>query len=495
MAQLTNLNISPYYDDFDKNDNFNKVLFRPGFAIQARELTTLQSILQDQIESQGSHIFKEGTVVIPGQVSYSNNYTTLQLESTFGGEDVVPSQFYNATSPVTITGSTTGVKAKVIGFQAGTSTTQPILFVQYISVGTDNATNKFNDAENITADTTITHTTSYSSGVASATTFATSAAQTGSSVKVESGIYYIRGQFVRCSEETLLLSANSTTESARVGFNITETLITPETDTSLTDNATGSANFAAKGAHRLKISLNLASLALTSTADTSFVELMRINNGVMVSEARNTEYSVIGETLARRTFDESGDYTIRPFQFEMKESITNEYQGVTNTGVYSSSTSTTDDNNTASESLLTLAIQPGKAYVKGYEIEKSAITFKDVNKARDFNTVNAGITTFELGNFVNITNAYQIPDISAVTGETTAYKTIGLFDQSTATRGSSAGNQVGVARARSIEHSSGTQGDTTAILKMYLFDVRPFTFLTISAVSYTHLTLPTNREV
>ena len=480
MAQLTNLNVSPYYDDFDKDDNFNRVLFRPGFAVQARELTSLQSILQDQIESQGSHIFKEGSVVIPGQVSYSDNYTTLQLNSTFSDEDVVPSQFYNATSPVTITGSTTGVKAKVIGFQAGTSTTQPILFVQYISVGTDNATNKFNDAENITADTTITHTTSYSSGVASATTFTTSAAQTGSAVKIESGIYYIRGTFVRCAEETLLLNASSTTESVRIGFNITETLITPESDATLTDNATGSANYAAKGAHRLKISLNLTSISLTSTADTSFVELLRIRNGVMVSEARNTDYSVLGDTLARRTFDESGDYTIRPFQFEMKESITNEYQGTTNTGVYSSSTTTTDDNSTASESLLSLAIQPGKAYVRGYEIEKSAITFKDINKARDFNTVNAGITTFELGNFVNITNAYQIPDISAVTGESTAYKTIGLFDQSTTTRGSSAGNQVGVARARSIEHSSGTQGDTTAILKMYLFDVRPFTFLTIS---------------
>ena len=149
MTQLTDLNVSPYYDDFDKTDNFNKVLFRPGFAVQARELTTLQSILQDQIESHGSHTFKEGTVVIPGQISYSDNYTTLQLASTFGGEDIVPSQFYNATNGVTITGSTTGVKAKVIGYQDATSTSQPLLFVQYISVGTDNATNKFGNAENI----------------------------------------------------------------------------------------------------------------------------------------------------------------------------------------------------------------------------------------------------------------------------------------------------------------------------------------------------------
>ena len=163
MAQLTNLNVSPYYDDFDKNDNFNRVLFRPGFAVQARELTTLQSILQDQIESQGKFTFKEGSVVIPGQVSYSTAYASLKLASTFAGEDIILNQFFNETTPVTITGSTSGVKAKIIGFKAGTSTTQPILYYQYIQSGSDNSTITFSDSENITADTTITHTTSYAS--------------------------------------------------------------------------------------------------------------------------------------------------------------------------------------------------------------------------------------------------------------------------------------------------------------------------------------------
>ena len=44
--------------------------FRPGYPVQARELTTLQSILQDQIESFGSHVFKEGSVVIPGNIAF-----------------------------------------------------------------------------------------------------------------------------------------------------------------------------------------------------------------------------------------------------------------------------------------------------------------------------------------------------------------------------------------------------------------------------------------
>ena len=49
MGQLTNLNIAPYYDDFDESDNFHRVLYRPSFAVQARELTTQESIIQDQI--------------------------------------------------------------------------------------------------------------------------------------------------------------------------------------------------------------------------------------------------------------------------------------------------------------------------------------------------------------------------------------------------------------------------------------------------------------
>ena len=479
MAQLTNLNVSPYYDDFDTADNFNRVLFRPGFAVQARELTTLQSILQDQIESQGKHMFKEGTVVIPGQISYSTGYYSLQLASTFGGEDIVLNQFFNSASPVTITGSTSGVKAKVIGFKDGTSTTQPILYYQYIQSGSDNATVSFSNEENITADVTIIHTTEYASGVACATTHTTNASQIGSAVTVQAGIYFIRGQFVRNTTQTVVLSDNSITESARVGFTIAENLITPESDASLTDNATGSTNFAAKGAHRLQIILTLERKNLDSTDDSSFVELMNIKNGIVQSEARSTEYSVLGDTLARRTFDESGNYTVRPFQFEIKESLDNDYKGTTNLGAYNSG-DTTAQGATASESLLTVQASPGKAYVKGYEIEKIAKTNIDLNKARDFNTVNAGIATFEIGNFARITNLFGTPDISEISGESTAYKTLSLFDTETSTRGSASGNQVGVARARAIEFDSGVAGDTSSEYKLFLYDVRMFTILTIS---------------
>ena len=72
MPQTTNLNVTPYYDDFQSSKDFYRVLFRPGYSIQSRELTTLQSVLQNQVESVGKYLMKEGSMVVPGEISFNN---------------------------------------------------------------------------------------------------------------------------------------------------------------------------------------------------------------------------------------------------------------------------------------------------------------------------------------------------------------------------------------------------------------------------------------
>ena len=497
MAQKTDLNVAPYYDDFESSDNFVRTLFRPGFAIQARELTQLQSVLQNQIEQHGRHIFKEGAMVIPGQVSFNREHYSLKLASTYSGESIDPSQYYDATTPVTITGATTGVTAEVIGYDVATTTDQPTLYLSYKNTGTDGATLVFADGENISSNYGITHTTSYSSNAESATTYtsvysvsrsstltnlvssAGPAAAIASSVKVEAGVYYIRGHFVECAEQILVLDKYSNNPSYRVGFTVTETLVTPEVDGTLLDNATGSANYAAKGAHRLKFALSLSKLARDSVNDNSFVQLVDTKFGVLQSMVRATEYGILEETLARRTYDESGDYTVRPFQVQMKEQVNlNEKVGVYASGALS------DDGNKANNTRLVAEISMGKAYVKGFEIEKIASTYKDIRKARDFETVNAGQTLANIGNYVLIDNVYGTPDISAISGENTAYKIIHIYSDFNSTRGSanafSENNIIGQARARAIEYSSGTVGQTNAHYKLYLWDIKMLTYLTLN---------------
>ena len=503
MAQISNLNVAPYFDDFNQNDNYHKVLFRPGYSIQARELTTLQSILQNQIERHGRHTFKEGSVVIPGQVSYSNAYASLKIESTFAGEDIKLEQYLNQKVPVIITGETSGVQAKIFNFSKGTTSVQPYLYGQLIKVGTDNQRTRFINGENLSVNIATTHETSYSAGIVSLKAFTEddsniSCVQIGSAVTVEAGVYFVRGQFVRCVNQTLILSPNSNNFTAKIGFRIYETIETPENNVALTDNASGSTNYAAGGAHRIKYNLRLDRVPFASNTDKNFIELIRLRNGRIVSKPKaNTEYNYIGQEMARRTFDESGDYTTKAFTFKIEENIDNEYLGRTYKGFYGSTTGNsviTDDNVLAGEDQLNLAVSTGKAYIRGFEVEKIARTNLTLPKARKVLNVNAGISTFNIGNFANITNVYGLPDIGDVTGETTPYKEIEIYTDFTGTRGdatfnssgektTSRGYKIGVCRARSMEYRSGTAGNTDAIFKLFLFDVRMITFLRLNTLS------------
>ena len=111
MSQKTNLNINPYYDDFDSEKNFLRVLFKPGYPVQSRELTTLQSILQNQVEEFGSYVFKEGSMVIPGNVSYDGQFYAVKLNSTQFGIDL--SLYIDKFVGKTVKGSVSEVTAKI----------------------------------------------------------------------------------------------------------------------------------------------------------------------------------------------------------------------------------------------------------------------------------------------------------------------------------------------------------------------------------------------
>ena len=139
---------------------------------------------------------------------------------------------------------------------------------------------------------------------------ATAATSTGSAASVTEGIFFIRGFMCRTTGQTIVLDKYTNTPSYRIGFTENEQLITPEEDTSLLDNAQGSSNYAAKGAHRFKITLTLSKKSLTATDDTGFIELARVDNGLVVHRKKATEYSIVADMIARRTADESGDYVV-----------------------------------------------------------------------------------------------------------------------------------------------------------------------------------------
>ena len=466
MPAKTDFNISPYYDDFVESKKFHRILFRPAFAVQARELTQAQTILQNQIERVGDHLFKQGAMVIPGQVSIDTNYSAVKLTS----KSAASINTYNGT---TITGATSGVIAEVVGVAATDGTDPDTLYVKYNKTGTNNTSIVFTDGETITSD---------ASGSPTAVVDTTA---TGSAAGVQSGVYYINGYFVQVDSTTLLLDKYTNTPSYRIGFTATESFVTPNDDSSLNDNAQGSSNVNAPGAHRFKITLTLAKKTLASTEDDNFFEIARVENGVIKTLVRNTEYAVLEDTLARRTFDESGDYVLTNPDFDVREHLSSG----NNRGIYTSG-------NGGSATKLAIGVSPFKAYVRGYEAERLGTTFVDIDKARDFETANNHKTRYNVKNFINVTNVYGSPDVGFVSGEVEAFKTVNLFDTATSVRGtqqSTVGTtvpQIGRAKSRGFETVTATNTDdinaTSSIYRHYLFDIEMFTHLnTTTSVSYT----------
>ena len=470
MPSPTDFNLSPYYDDFAESKSFHRILFRPAFAVQARELTQSQTILQDQIEKLGDHFFEKGAMVIPGEIGFDLNYYAVKLSSIDSTNTF--SHFTNGTE---LTGSVSGITATIINKVATDGTDPDTLFVKYSkSGGTNKNQFAFSDGETITGTN--------SDGTAVTAIVNTTA--TGAAAQVNAGSYYINGFLVTVSEQTIVLDKYSNTPSYRVGLLVTESFVTPTQDNTLNDNAQGVSNTNAPGAHRFKIDLTLTKKAIGATDDANFVELLRLNQGILQNQVRTTEYAVLEDTFARRTYDESGDYSIRGFDLDLREHLIS----ANNRGIYTAA-------NGGSESKIAAGLAPGKAYVRGYEIETIGTRYVDVDKARDFNNQNAFPTRFDVGNFVNVTNVFNTPDYGAVPGETLAFRNLHLYSEPTAVRGTgNTGSEasiytIGRAKTKGFEYKSGTAtaniyssaGLTTSVFKHYLFDINMFTHLNINS--------------
>ena len=127
-----------------------------------------------------------------------------------------------------------------------------------------------------------------------------------------------------------------------------------------------------------------------------------------------------------------------------------------------------------------MVISPGKAYVDGYETELQNTSFVNFDKARTTKNVQNDTIPASLGNYVQVDNVYGQPDISLVGSTVDPFKLVQLYDQQTASRGSSSGSQIGFARSRAFEFNSGTQGNVAAIHHHYLFDITLFQTLVVT---------------
>jgi hypothetical protein len=478
-----NFNAEPYYDDFNETKEFYRILFKPGYAVQARELTQLQTQLQDQIKKLGTNIFKDGTVVIGGEMSFDSTLIALRINTAYNNITLTVTAL-NALVGKTVTGS----NSKVEGFvkQVVFGTEYHLLIIKVTSGA------NFSASEIIT----IPSTSNPLVGVNTATVTTVTPFNTCTLFSVKSGIFFINGAFVWTPDQSILvdqlitvaagnfvigslyrisnvgntdftlLGAQTNTvgtyfvatgtgtlgqtgtvlnvSSKNIGFIVNELTVSSEEDETLLDNAQGSFNYAAPGADRYKIDLQLAIKNLDGSLD-NFIELARVDNDQYVVTAPNTVYNTLGKELARRTYDESGNYTVSNFPLILKDNI----------------------NGDANK--FTAALDPGKAYVAGYEFETKNQSYLNLNRARTFEVeTNPAISSF-YGNYIDVTNLSG-EFVTTVSVGTNSYSTVQLHNVAKATTMTSA-TLIGTAQVRYLKYDTGIGATSTWVYKMYLFNI------------------------
>lgn len=461
MPIQTDLNISPYFDDYDETKNFHRVLFRPGVAVQARELTQLQTILQDQIEKFGTNILTDGTIIKGCSFNFNKGVEYIKLNDLQAdGQAVLVSSYANQT----LVSASSNLTATIINQSSGFESQTPdlnTLYIKYRNTGTGGQ-KKFVNSEvlqvkyangNPIANVTVAN-SSYANAVG-----------TGYIFKINDGVIFQKGHFISTAAQDIVVSKYTpNAHLVSVGFQVTESIVNNSIDTSLLDNAQGFNNENAPGAFRLKLTPTLIlKTAAEKNASNNFFSLVDFENGESITRNQTTQYNKLGQELAARTNDESGDYVVRPYSIKSESIASN----------------TTHTN---------IVVGSGMSYVDGYKVQLHDATRIPIEKANTtIEKLNQTITP-NFGNYIIVNEVLGSLDYtvgSTITLHPAAYQgiTSNYFEAP-----ASLPNQIGTARVRAIENHEGTPGTSSATYRVYLFDISMSAGKQFSLVRAIHFT-------
>ena len=482
MAELkTDFNVAPFYDDYDEDKQYYRMLFRPATAVQARELTQLQTMMQKQISRFGGSIYKDGSKVegcnfteypkMPQIKFKDKSATTLDFSLVIKNNTDVANVQSHLTNSYLLVSNTTGLRAAIFDAYIGAesvvnqgSADTNRAYVIYLNSGnnagqqvsTFNTSSEQIDVYNPNQDKNGPLVASNREGFLStlSSNSTVNALGVGYGLHMGEGIIYQKGFFLKTLADNFVIKEHSSSVAGlRVGFNTAEYIVKPAEDDSLYDNSIGSSNQNAPGAYRLKL---VPSLVVYDSANTEvdipkdFLPIIDYDKGfgVPVSSTVDPQYSLIGDQIALRTKEESGDYIVRPFQVSVE--------------------------NSANSQTFYYNVSPGTAYVDGYRVNYDIAQKTEVQRAIYSESVNNNIVTANFGHYLKIREVVGTFDIGSVPD-------VGLYSANqfaisqnggglTAAVGGS--SLVGNANVRAIMFNSGTKGTASAEYLLYISNIR-----------------------
>ena len=473
MAELqTNLNIAPFYDDYDEDKQYYKILFRPATAVQARELTQIQTILQKQISRFGNSIYKDGTIIEGcNYTSYPSIPQVKFKDDTVNTVDfnILKYQHTNFANNYLLVSNTTGLRASIFRAFAGAEAAVNFgsqdtnrAYVIYVNTGNNSgiAVSQFSttseqiDVYNSNQDKTGILNPANKIGVVYTLTSnsTVNALGVGYGLHFGAGVIYQKGFFLKTlPTDFILREHNGNAAGMVVGFDTKEYIVTPTEDESLYDNSIGSTNYNAPGAYRLKLVPEPIAYDAANTLVTipkSFLRVLEYDggDGRIVESHTVPQYSTLMDEIARRTAEESGDYIVKPFQVDISAHESNNYSFYYNAS-------------------------PGIAYVDGYRVELLSARKIEVERGISSNSLSRQYVTVNIGNNIKVNNLAGIlnyNNLQEIDIYDTAQATLSLDQARTTPTGSS----IGKANVRGVSYYENHKGTSNAIHNIHIFNIR-----------------------
>jgi len=313
------------------------------------------------------------------------------------------------------------------------------------------ATISSSNASEIQIDTLDLEARNFKSRVTVATGLNSNAVGVAYGMSITGGKVYQKGHFLNVKGQSVIVQKYANTpNNLSVGFETVETVVNNAIDSTLVDNAAGFLNENAPGAHRLSLVPTLA-IKTTEEAqeDPEFLALVKFSNGKFFSQQTNPQFNKVADELAKRTYEESGNYVLDPYQMTTVSAPT--MAETANTFTY--------------------VIDPGHAYIAGYRVQTQRNFAQTVPKG--INSASIANTSIELfyGNYVRVkefAGLHAFSTASQISLRDTAAQYLSTnLDAITAP-----GVEIGKARVRSVVLENGVQGSSEAVYRVYLFDIR-----------------------
>jgi len=465
MSKL-DFNRAPYFDDFDKNNNFMKVLFRPGRPVQGRELNQVQSILQNQVTQFANHIFKNGSKVSQAAPRlYACSYVRL-----LNTPDVTV-----YTEGTQLLGETSGIKATLVKGVNVDGSDPATLYVVYTGTAVDGTTSTFIPGEVIkildasgvpVQNVTVRCPSCPGSGL----TDTIPPIGRGQLFTIGEGVMYFEGMFINVNKQDLIITKYLVKEDngfsgfapCKIGLDFVQSIVTSEDDASLLDPSLGYPNQTAPGADRYKVELKLVKRPYAADDGENFILVCKIGEGMNIEYMKSdSEYADLMDMLAKRTYEQAGDYTIRPFRVSFL-----------NSKKANASDATGWSTNGDPDKLVAL-VSPSVAYVKGYRVETISDTPVLIDKARDTNKMASFVKHFDGRTYIlgQVKGNGMWPNPNTDVGLLSSNTTVSLYSGPTDGT-STTGIVIGSCRVSDVEYVSGELASGTAIFRYYIYDLQ-----------------------